>query len=102
MTRQKGFDIFIKPYTIYVDNSDNSNRLIHKGDVFIRTPGSTSGSAYSALQGGECYMLYKSNIKSFKEAQKEVKNLMDTLGYTRDAIKLVGDIPLDYILTPSK
>jgi len=24
------------------------------------------------------------------------------LGYTRDAIKLVGDIPLDYILTPSK
>lgn len=100
MTRQRCFDIFIKPYTMFIDSNNDSNRLIHKGGVFAQKP--TERGYYVALQGGECYMLYKENIKSFKEAQKEVKNLMDTLGYPRDAIKLVGDIPLDFMLTPSK
>ncbi len=73
MIRQKGFDIFIKPYTMYKDNSNNTNRLIHKGDVFIRTPGTTNSNSYSVPQGGECYIKKISN--HLKKHKKKLKIL---------------------------
>lgn len=100
MIRQKKYEIFIKPYTMYTDNNSDINRLIHEGSVFIKTPNSTTANAYSALQGGECWMLHKENIRSLQEAQQEVKKLMDTLGYPKEAIKLREAIPLDYVITP--
>lgn len=57
---------------------------------------------YTAVQGGECWMLHKSNIQSFSILQQEVKKLMDTLGYQKEYIKVREVLPLDYIITPVK
>lgn len=102
MIRQKTYEIFIRPYLKYKDNI-----LIYKEKLYISTRdlNGVSGGGfgeYTIAQGGECWMLHKENIMSLQEAQQEVKKLMDTLGYPKDAIKLREAIPLDYVITPSK
>lgn len=102
MIRQKTYEIFIRPYLKYKDNI-----LIYKEKVYIQTQdlSGISGGAfkeYTVAQGGESWLLYKDNITSLSIAQQEVKKLMDTLGYPREAIKLRETIPLDYIIAPSK
>lgn len=94
MIRQKTYDIFIKPYTEIVQGTE-SGIAIHKDPVYI-----AGGKAI--LQGGKCWMLYKGDITSLSIAQKEIKNLMDTLGFTRENIKLRQAVPLDYVIAPSR
>lgn len=95
MIRQKTYDIFIRPYTIVDQGAEDKGIAVHKGSVLIN-----SKSGQITAQGGECWMLYKGNITSLSIAQKEIKKLMDTLGVTRENIKLSEVIPLDYVITP--
>lgn len=97
MIRQKTYDIFIRPYTIVDQGAEDKGIAVHKGSVLIN-----SNRGQITAQGGECWMLYKGNITSLSIAQKEIKKLMDTLGFTRENIKLRQDVPLDYVIAPSR
>lgn len=94
--RQKTYAIFIKPYVSY-----NGDRIIHRGSVYIRTPGSNNQNDYTTVQKGETWMLYENNITSLTIAQQKIKTLMDTLGYPKADIKITEVLPLDFLITPS-
>lgn len=97
--RQKTYGIFIRPYIQY-----GGDRLVQRGTLSVPSPcqnRQAECTAYVTVKDGENWVLYKGEyFTSFSLLKLRTKEVMDTLGYSKNDIRITEIIPLDHIITP--
>jgi hypothetical protein len=97
--RQKTYGIFIRPYVEF-----NGDRLIQRGNLYVRTPCQPCDyecPSYSSVKDGQGWILYQDEYHtSFPIIREKIKEIMDTLGYSKKDILVTEVIPIDTIVTP--
>jgi hypothetical protein len=101
--RQKTYGIFIRPYVEF--GGDN---LVQRGSLYVVTPCQPNNAncvSYTAVKGGQGWVLYddaKNGMyhTSFAIIREIIKDIMDTLGYSKNDILVTEVSPIDTIVTP--